>query len=209
MADTGLSDSAAEVALDGPENRGGGKYRYERSRVKVGGKSFADKTVERDVVRVGPVVVVIPVDLDRGEMVMLRQFRLGAHLAIGRGEQVELPAGHVEAGEAAIDAARRECLEEIGVAPHALVPLFGMLPSPGMSDEHQTFFLGVVDAAKVAERAGAADEQEDTRPFRVPIGRAIEALEQGGLQYGATVLGLQWLALNRTRLVEIARGDQK
>jgi ADP-ribose pyrophosphatase len=167
------------------------------------------QTVVRDVVRVGPVVVVIPVDLERDEVVMLRQFRLGAHLAIGRGEQVELPAGHVEEGEAAIDGARRECLEEIGVAPHALVPLFGMLPSPGMSDEHQTFFLGVVDAAKVAERAGAADEQEDTRPFRVPIGRAIEALAKGGLQYGATVLGLQWLALNRTRLAEIARGDQK
>ena len=204
MADTGLSDSAAEVALDGPESRGGGKYRYERYRIRAG-----NQTVERDVVRVGPVVVVIPVDLGRGEVVMLRQFRLGAHLAIGRGEQVELPAGHVEAGEAAIDAARRECLEEIGVAPHVLVPLFGMLPSPGMSDEHQTFFLGVVDAAKVAERAGAADEQEDTRPFRVPISRAIEALEQGGLQYGATVLGLQWLALNRTRLAEMARGDQK
>jgi len=84
-----------------------------------------------------------------------------------------------------------------------------MLPSPGMSDEHQTFFLGVVDATKVVERAGAADEQEDTRPFRVPVDRAIEALDEGGLQYGATVLGLQWLALNRTRLAEITRDDQK
>jgi ADP-ribose pyrophosphatase len=201
MSDTGLSDSAADVALDGPEDRGGGKYRYERYRVTAGGK-----TVARDVVRVGPVVVVIPVDLQRDEVVMLRQFRLGAHLAVGRGEQVELPAGHVEAGEAAIDAARRECLEETGVAPDVLVPLFGMLPSPGMSDEHQTFFLGVVDAAKVADRAGAAHEQEDTRPFRVPIGRAVDALAQGEMQYGATVLGLQWLALNRARLAEIARG---
>ena len=201
MSDTGLSDSAADVALDGPEDRGGGKYRYERYRVTAGGK-----TVARDVVRVGPVVVVIPVDLQRNEVVMLRQFRLGAHLAIGRGEQVELPAGHVEAGEVAIDAARRECLEEIGVAPDVLVPLFGMLPSPGMSDEHQTFFLGVVDAAKTADRAGAAHEHEDTRPFRVPIGHAVDALAQGGMQYGATVLGLQWLALNRARLAEIARG---
>ena len=200
MADTDLSDAAADVALDGPEDRGGGKYRYQRYRVTASGK-----TVERDVVRVGPVVVVIPVDLQRGEVVMLRQFRLGAHLAIARGEQVELPAGHVETGEAAIDAARRECLEEIGVAPDVLVPLFGMLPSPGMSDEHQTFFLGVVDAAKVADRAGAAHEHEDTRPFRVPIGRAIEALEQGGLQYGATVLGLQWLALNRAGLAVVVR----
>lgn len=201
MTDPGLADSAADVALDGPEDRGGGKYRYERYRVTAGGQA-----VERDVVRVGPVVVVIPVDLNRGEVVMLRQFRLGAHLAIGRGEQVELPAGHVEAGEAAIEAARRECLEEIGVAPDVLVPLFGMLPSPGMSDEHQAFFLGVVDAAKAADRAGAAHEHEDTRPFRVPIGRAIDALAQGGMQYGATVLGLQWLALNRARLAEIARG---
>jgi ADP-ribose pyrophosphatase len=201
MTDPGLSDSAADVALDGPEDRGGGKYRYQRYRVTAGGQ-----TVERDVVRVGPVVVVIPVDLQRNEVVMLRQFRLGAHLAIGRGEQVELPAGHVEAGEAAIDAARRECLEEIGVAPDVLVPLFGMLPSPGMSDEHQTFFLGLVDAAKAADRAGAAHEHEDTRPFHVPIGRAIDALAQGGMQYGATVLGLQWLALNRARLAEIVRG---
>jgi ADP-ribose pyrophosphatase len=201
MTDPGLSDSAADVALDGPEDRGGGKYRYQRYRVTAPGK-----TVARDVVRVGPVVVVIPVDLDRDEVVMLRQFRLGAHLAIGRGDQVELPAGHVETGEAAIDAARRECLEEIGVAPDVLVPLFGMLPSPGMSDEYQTFFLGLVDAAKAADRAGAAHEHEDTRPFRVPIGRAIDALAQGGMQYGATVLGLQWLALNRARLAEIARG---
>ena len=204
MTDHGLSDSAADVALDGPEDRGGGKYRYERYRVIAGGN-----TVARDVVRVGPVVVVIPIDLERNEVVLLRQFRLGAHLAIGRGEQIELPAGHVEAGEAAVDAARRECVEEIGVAPHVLVPLFGMLPSPGMSDEHQTFFLGAVDATKVAERAGAADEQEDTRPFRVPIDRAVEALEQGNLQYGATVLGLQWLALNRARLAEIVRGGER
>ena len=63
-----------------------------------------------------------------------------------------------------------------------------------------TFFLGVVDAAKVPERAGAAHEHEDTRPFRVPIDRALEALAQGGMQYGAAVLGLQWLALNRARL---------
>ena len=68
-----------------------------------------------------------------------------------------------------------------------------------------TFFLGVVDAAKVPERAGAAHEQEETRPMRVPIDRALAALAAGGLHYGAAVLGLQWLALNRDRLAEIAR----
>ena len=59
--------------------------------------------------------------------------------------------------------------------------------------------------SKVPERAGAAHEQEDTRPLRVPIGRALEALAAGKLHYGAAVIGLQWLALNRGRLARDRR----
>jgi ADP-ribose pyrophosphatase len=66
------------------------------------------------------------------------------------------------------------------------------------------FFLGVVDSSKVPDRAGAAHEQEDTRPLCVPIERALEALKAGGLHYGAAVIALQWLALNRGRVREIA-----
>ena len=35
-------------------------------------------------------------------------------------------------------------------------------------------------SSKVPERAGAAHEQEDTRPFSVPIDRALAALAAGG-----------------------------
>ena len=54
-------------------------------------------------------------------------------------------------------------------------------------------------------RVSAAHEQEDTRPLRVSIDRALAALSKGGLHYGAAVVSLQWLALNRARLAEIAR----
>jgi ADP-ribose pyrophosphatase len=198
MADTDLSDAAAEVELTGPENRGGGFYRYERYRVTLGGAAF-----ERDAVRVGRVVVILPVDLERDEIVLIREFRIGGHLALGKGDMVELPAGRVERGEEWADAASRECQEEIGIAPRALVPIFELMPSPGMSDEHMCFFLGTVDASKVPERAGAAHEREETRPLRVPIDRALEALKSGKLHYGAAVIGLQWLALNRDRLSDI------
>lgn len=199
MGDSDLSDDAVEVELSAPENRGGGIYRYERYRVKLGGAS-----IERDAVRVGRVVVILPVNLDRNEIVLIRQFRLGAHLALGQGDLVEVPAGRVERGEDVTSAALRECREEIGIAPRSLVPIFDLMPSPGMSDEHMFFFLGVVDASKVPERAGLAGEHEDTRPLRVPIDRAVKALTAGKLHYGAAVLGLQWLALNRHRLREIA-----
>jgi ADP-ribose pyrophosphatase len=198
MADTDLSDAAAEVEFTGPEDRGGGFYRYERYRVTLGGAAF-----ERDAVRVGRVVVILPVDLERDEIVLIREFRIGGHLALGKGDMVELPAGRVERGEEWADAARRECQEEIGVAPRALMPIFELMPSPGMSDEHMCFFLGTVDASKVPARAGAAHEREETRPLRVPIDRALEALKSGKLHYGAAVIGLQWLALNRDRLSDI------
>jgi ADP-ribose diphosphatase len=161
--------------------------------------------LERGTLRVGKVAVILPVDLDRDEIVLIRQFRLGAQLALGLGELVEVPAGHIERGEDAATAARRECQEETGLMPLALVPLFELMPSAGASDEHMFFFLALVDAAKVPERAGAAHEQEDTRPFRVTIDDALGALQAGTLHYGAAVIALQWLALNRARLPDIVR----
>lgn len=204
MSDPNLSDAQAEVALTGPEDRGGGLYRYQCYGVSLDGVQLS-----RDVVRVGRVVVIIAVDLDRDQVVLIREFRLGAHLATGKGDVVELPAGRVERGEEWAVAARREALEEIGVEPKSLVPVFQVMPSPGMSDELMTFFLATVDASKVPERAGAAHEQETTRPVCVPIDRALEALAAGGIHYGAAVFGLQWLALNRPRLRELVQGSAR
>ncbi len=200
MAELELSDAAVDVALDGPEPRGGGTYGYHRYRITIGGLK-----IERDVLRVGRVVVIIPVDLARDEIVLIRQFRLGAQLSLGLGDVVEVPAGRVERGEDIATAALRECQEEIGVTPEQLIPLFDLLPSAGSSDQHMFFFLATVDASKIPERAGLADEQEYIRPRSVPIERALEALEAGTLHYGAAIVSLQWLALNRAKLAEIVQ----
>jgi ADP-ribose pyrophosphatase len=201
MDDPDLSDRTVEVALTGPDVQSGRLYRYER--YQVASADRAGGAVTRDVVRVGRVVVIIPLDIERDEIVLIREFRLGAHLAIGRGDMVELPADRVERDEELIAAAHRECLEETGVAPLALISVFDVMPSPGMSDEHMTFFLASIDSSKVPASAGAPHEREVTRPIAVPVDRALAALKAGGLHYGAAVLGLQWLALNHGRLREI------
>jgi ADP-ribose pyrophosphatase len=197
-----IADDRAEVVIAGREVLAEGFRRYERLRVRRSGENVPRAL---DVLRTGPAAAVLPIDPGRDEVVLLRQFRLAAHLANGRGNLVEIVAGHVEADEQPAEAARRECVEEIGVAPGLLVELFTYLTSPGMSDEEITLFLGVVDASGVPERAGAAAEHEETVPMRVSIDAALAALAAGTVRNGPLIIALQWLALNRGRLSEIVR----
>jgi len=197
-----IADDRADVVIAGREVLAEGFRRYERLRVRRSGENVPRPL---DVLRSGPAAAVLPIDPGRDEVVLLRQFRLAAHLANGRGNLVEIVAGHVEADEQPAEAARRECVEEIGVAPGLMVELFTYLTSPGMSDEEITLFLGVVDASGVPERAGAAAEHEETVPMRVPIDAALAALAAGTVRNGPLIIALQWLALNRGRLSEIVR----
>ena len=197
-----IADDRADVVIAGREVLAEGFRRYERLRVRRSGENVPRAL---DVLRSGPAAAVLPIDPGRDEVVLLRQFRLAGHLANGRGNLVEIVAGHVEAEEQPAEAARRECVEEIGVAPGLLVELFTYLTSPGMSDEEITLFLGVVDASGVPERAGAAAEHEETVPMRVPIDAALAALAARTVRNGPLIIALQWLALNRGRLSEIVR----
>jgi len=200
-----LADRAVDVAIAGSELLAKGFRDYQRYWFKLPGEDAALPPQRRDVLRAGRVAAVLPIDLERDEIVLLRQFRLSAHLANGKGELIEIVAGRVEGSEQPIETALRESLEEIGVAPSPLVELFTFLPTPGITDEEITLCLGIVDAAQVPERAGAPAERETTRPLRVPIDAALAALAQGTMRNGVLIMALQWLALNRTRLGQIVR----
>jgi ADP-ribose diphosphatase len=195
-----LADRSADVALSKPERLAKGFFDYQRYRLTLQGA-----TQVRDVVRAGKVVAVLPIDPVRDEIVLIRQFRLPAHLANGRGDLVETVAGRVEAGEQLTDAARRECAEEIGVAPSGLIELFTYLTTPGLTDEEVTVFLAAVDSTRVPERTSAGGEAISI--VRVPVDAAIDALTLGTLRNGPLVIALQWLALNRGRVAELLRAS--
>ena len=196
-----IADEPADVVIAGREVLAGGFRPYEQLRARRAG----DEVEVRDLLRAGAAVAVLPIDLSRGEVVLIRQLRLAAHLANGKGDRVEIVAGHVEANETPLATARRECVEEIGVAPDVLVELLSYLPSPGLIDEEITVFLGIVDASRAAVAAPAAPEHEASALLRVPIDAALAALAGGAVRNGPLIVALQWLALNRGRLAEIAR----
>jgi ADP-ribose pyrophosphatase len=197
-----LADRPADVTLSVPELLAKGYRPYRRYELTLRGDGGAAKQT-RDIVVAGKVVAVLPVDLARNEIVLLRQFRLPAHLATGKGDMIEIVAGRVEEKEAPAEAARRECVEEIGVAPLQLVELFSYLTTPGITDEEVTLFLGLIDAAKVPLRVANPVEGERIETLRVSIDAAIAGLAESRMRNGPLLMALQWLALNRGRLATL------
>jgi ADP-ribose pyrophosphatase len=193
-ADARDGDLPSSAGLSAPQTLARGFRSYERFAVTLREPAAAGTSFEREVLRSGRVVGVLPVDFIRGQIVLIRQFRLGGHLALDRGEMLEIAAGRVDPGEQPEDAARRECHEETGTWPAALTRLFDFCPAPALSDELMTLFLAHVDASRVSPRAGLAHENETTAVTRYSVAEAIQLLQSGELYSGPTVIALQWLA---------------
>ncbi|HZD90859.1 MAG TPA: NUDIX hydrolase [Pseudolabrys sp.] len=201
MADKSkLADLPGDVTVSAPQRLAKGYRDYERYHVTLAGAGGGMVEQQRDILRAGKVVAILPVDLARDEVILLRQFRMAAHLANGRGDMVEVVAGRAEPGEPVAEAARRECTEEIGVAPDKLVALFSYLTTPGLTDEEVTMYLAAVDTSQVREGEAETVDGEHLHLLRVPIDSAIAALGSGALREGPLLIALQWLALNRDQL---------
>ena len=200
-----LADQPADISLSEPKMLAKAYRDYHRYQVTVRSQDAPSFSQERDILIAGKVVVVIPIDLARQEIVLTRQFRLAAHIANGRGDVIEFVAGRVEPNETLVDAARRECREEIGVAPEKAVRLLSYLTTPGLTDEEVTVFLAAVDASTVREGPRTTPDGEHLHVGRVSIEDAIRALNYDAIHGSPAIIGLQWLALNRQRLAEVLR----
>ncbi|HEY7285886.1 MAG TPA: NUDIX hydrolase [Vicinamibacterales bacterium] len=157
--------------------------------VEVGERKFPNGRNHRvEIVRHAPSVVLIPVE-DDGRLVMIRQYRAPLDREIW-----EFPAGRVDAGESAEDAARRECEEEIGRVPHRLERLHALYPAPGFCDEQLIFFRVSDLRPPPADSPHKLDDDEYivTRPVTAAEARnMLEAGEVVDLKtaYALTLIG--------------------
>lgn len=153
-----------------------------------------------------PAVGVLVYDADADEVLLIEQFRVGA-LDTVHPWQFEIIAGLVEPGEALEEVARREALEEAGVAIDQLEKVMDFLPSPGGSDELFTLYVGRADLGSAGGIHGLAEEGEDIRVNVMSLNQALAALQRGRINNAPCIIALQWLALNKPRLQ--ARWKQK
>jgi ADP-ribose pyrophosphatase len=78
MRDRELADLPADVAVSQPELLAKGYCDYQRYRLTLTDTDGATHTQTRDILLAGKVVAVLPIDLVRDEIVLIRQFRLTA-----------------------------------------------------------------------------------------------------------------------------------
>jgi ADP-ribose pyrophosphatase len=194
MTDPRIAVLAQAVAYDGHFKII--RYRL-RHRLFAGGMS---PELVREVFERGHAVAVLPFDPERGQVVLVEQFRIGAVGVIDDPWLIEPVAGIIEPGEGAPEVARRETAEEAGLELLDLVPACTYFASPGGSTETCQIFIGRVDAAGAGGIFGRTDEGEDIRVHAVPLGTALEWLCDGRTHAVTTVVALQWLALHRAGL---------
>jgi len=168
-----------------------------RHRLFAGGWS---PPLTREVCVRGTVAGVLPYDPERDQVVLVEQFRMGPFAAGAAPWMIEIVAGFMEDGETPEAVAAREAVEECGCVVSALLPITCYFPSPGGLAERVHLFCGRVDSRQAPVTAGLAHDSEDIRvqvvPWRVARGR----LARGDYTNAATVIALQWLALNRRRV---------
>ncbi|RMG56930.1 MAG: NUDIX domain-containing protein [Gammaproteobacteria bacterium] len=149
--------------------------------------------LQRERLRHGPGVGVLPYDPVRDEVVLIEQFRVGALDIEGGPWLIEIVAGLQEAGESPEQVARREALEEAGCEIGRLTLMHRYLPTPAGSDECIHLYLGHTQTEGLGGIHGLAEEGEDIRVHVLPAEEAFRWMDEGRILSAMPLLALYWL----------------
>ena len=130
-----------------------------------------------------PGAAVIVALLDNGKLLFERQFRYPIRQIF-----LEMPAGKIDAGEPALDTARRELKEETGYKAKTWRHLGTMHPCIGYSNEKIEIFL----AHGLSFVGNSLDEEEFLEVVELSLADAILAVRDGEITDAKTITALFW-----------------
>ncbi|MDH4413493.1 MAG: NUDIX domain-containing protein [Rhizobium sp.] len=135
-------------------------------------------------------------NVERDTVTLVRQLRIAAHLSGEYPYLLEAPAGFIDDGETALQAALREAQEETGFKIEKAIPAFAAFMSPGsVTEKLHGFYAAVTDAERITAGGGLDDEQEDIEVVELAFAEAMEMVEAGEIVDAKTIMLLQWAAL--------------
>jgi ADP-ribose pyrophosphatase len=155
--------------------------------------------IHRSIVRHPGSAVMVAVD-GKERILLVKQFRLPAEKDLW-----ELPAGRIDPGETALQAAKRELREETGCQAKKWIKLISYWASPGYVAEKMNVFLALDLTAGAQEPM--EDERIETGWFsRKQISKWIRT---GKLEDGKTLVGyFMWLEYRKGKLKARASKDK-
>jgi nudix-type nucleoside diphosphatase (YffH/AdpP family) len=170
------------------------KLRFERYNGEL------SDTITRINFERGDAVAVIMHNPADDTIVLIEQFRYPAYHKAG-GWVIELPAGVVEAGESPDETMKREIEEETGYRAAVIHHLQTFFVSPGGTSERIFLYYGRINPQdKVGAGGGLEAENEDIKVMHPTIDEALQLMNDKKITDAKTLIGLQWLQLNRNHL---------
>ena len=144
----------------------------------------------------GNAAVVLPYNLARRTVVLIKQFRYRAYVNGYDDLMIEAAAGLLDdaSPETRI---RAEAEEETGYRLGAIRKIFEIFMSPGSVTEKLHFFVAEYEPdMRVGSGGGLASEGEDIEVLEVKIDDALAMIADGRIVDGKTIILLQYAALN-------------
>ncbi len=142
---------------------------------------------ERDIVRSPGAVGVVPLVFDvegNASVVLVSQYRPPYENVV-----IEIPAGMRDVeGEDTAAVARRELIEEAGLAAGTVDLLGEIYPSPGMTDSVTTIYLATDCTPVPTDRQGP--EEDFMEVLHLPLADALAMIDRREIVDAKTVAGL-------------------
>jgi nudix-type nucleoside diphosphatase (YffH/AdpP family) len=154
------------------------------------------QTQHRETYDRGNGAALLPYNLAKRTVVLVRQFRFPAYVNGYDGLMIEAAAGLLDnaSPEARI---RAEAEEETGYRLGAVAKVFEAFMSPGAVTEKLHFFVAEYEPAmRVGSGGGLASEGEDIEVLELAIDEALAMFADGRIADAKTIMLLQYAALH-------------
>ncbi len=156
--------------------------------------------VRREVEDHGSAVAMLPYDPERRVALLVRQLRVPVLFAGGGDALLEAPAGLIEGADPAA-CARREAVEEVGVALRTLDHVATVWTMPGAATERMTLYLAPFSARdRIGPGGGLASEHENIEIVEMPLAELWRQCAAGEIADLKTLALVQALRLRKPEL---------
>ena len=176
---------------------------FEMLKLRLKYRKFAGgwgKEISRELFKRGNAAAAILYDPQNDLIGLIEQFRVGALSSEFGPWCLEVVAGMVEGDETPEELITREIFEEAGITEHRLIHITDYYSSPGGCDEKIYLFCALCDLSNAGGIFGLEEENEDIRLNIYQASDVFSGMLKSRANNAATLIGLQWLQLNRNHL---------